>query len=786
MDAARKPPRIEPGSPQRRMPAPFGSGVALAMLAGVLVVHALPRLPPVALSIFVLLVALPALALARLRLIAACAFGFAWCALRADVALERRLPHALEGRDLDVVGVVDDLPRRRVDAVRMQLRVEQASDGGVPVDLRGSVRLTWYGSAVPEPGACTRWQLRVRLKRPRAMVNPGGFDAERHALERGIVANGYVREADGNRQVGEGGAVCVGRWRARIADGIQARVGDPHAAALLRALTVGDTRALDDADWDLARTTGISHLLSISGFHVGIAALFLAFLLRPFWWVRPRLGTRLPLPLAQAPAALIGAASYGALAGASLPTVRTVLMIGVVVLARFGRRAPGVFQSLMLALLAVLVADPLATLAPGFWLSFVGVALLVAYLARRQRGLAGSLRELLSSQWVMSLALLPLTVWFFGQASLVGAVANLLAVPLVTLAIVPLGLLAAVALLAAPSLAAAPLALAASLVRLLWQALEWLAQVPGAQWHLPEPSPWALVLALVGAGWALLPRGVPLRGIAPVLFLPLLLPPSSAPPPGTFDARVIDVGQGLSVLVRTHSHALLFDAGAAYPSGFDVGAAAVLPTLRALGVRALDVLVVSHGDNDHAGGAVAVARAFPDARRLSGEPARLPLPSEPCRTGLRWRWDGVEFAFVWPDVDDPRARDNDASCVLRVANAAGQLLLTGDIGRRVEPVVAARVDAEPPLVLVAPHHGSRTSSSAQFLAMLAPREAIVSAAWRSRFGHPHPDVVARYASAGIPLHGTAESGALAIRFPADAPPRAPVAERARRARHWRE
>jgi competence protein ComEC len=577
--------------------------------------------------------------------------------------------------------------------------------------------------------------------------------------------------------------------REAISHGIEARVHDPHDAALLRAFAVGDTRGLDQDDWDVARANGIPHLIAISGFHVGVAAGVGALVVYALWWLFPSLGLRIAFPVAQAPAALATAVLYGFLAGGSLPTVRTVAMISVVTLTRFGKRASGGPHALALALLSILVFDPLATLSAGFWLSFVGVAFLMLCLTRGP-GILGFLRELTLGQLVMTVSLLPLTVWFFGQASLVGALSNLVAVPLISFVIVPLCLLGILALLAWPACATLPLIVAAWFAHTQWWLLERMAQWPGAHWYLPEVTPWALVLATVGAAWLFLPRAVPGRALGLVLFLPLLMPALPTLASGVFEATVIDVGQGLSVFVRTRGHALLFDAGARYPSDFDLGEAAVLPTLHALGVGSLDRLMISHGDNDHAGGAPAVARAYPDAIVSAGEPLRTQVASAQCRTGQAWIWDDVRFTVINPAPEAlgvaKSGGDNDRSCVLLVEGQGGRLLLTGDISSRVEPRVAAAVGEGGPLVLLVPHHGSKTSSGAGFLDALHPVFAVVSAGWRNRFGHPNPLVVERYATAGIALANSAVDGAITVEFPRDAPPRIAVRERERQRRYWRE
>jgi competence protein ComEC len=336
-----------------------------------------------------------------------------------------------------------------------------------------------------------------------------------------------------------------------------------------------------------------------------------------------------------------------------------------------------------------------------------------------------------------------------------------------------------------PPLAAPVLWLAAKLAHAQWRLFEMMATWPGAHWYLPEVHLWAMLLALVGALWLFMPRGVPLRWLGLLLFLPLLLPRQPLLAEGAFEVWVLDVGQGLSVLLRTRDHTLLYDAGARYPSGFDLGAAVVLPSMHSLGITRLDVLMISHGDNDHAGGAVAVASAFPLAHRYAGEPGRMRVPMEPCHAGQSWRWNGVSFRVLHPPVDAVD-RDNDSSCVLLVESDGGRLLLTGDISSSVEPQVAAAVGAGPPPVLVVPHHGSRTSSSPAFIAALKPSLALVSAGWHNRFGHPRPEVVARYRQAAIPLLDTADDGAIEVAFVPGAWPQVIRRWRFASRRYWRE
>ena len=761
---------------------------ALTALVGALGAALLPVLPPRPALLVLAAIAMVLLALPRarpLRVLALLALGFAWTAWRAQGALDARLSHALEGRDLVVVGTVAGLPESAEAATRFDFDLRAAHHGDDAVPLHGSVRLAWYGRAEAPPvlAPCGRWRLTVRLKRPHGLVNPGGFDGERHAAERGIVAAGYVRDARSAERLGRD-AVCVDRLRARLSAAIAAaRPPNDITTPLLQALAVGDQRGLDAHAWDVLRATGVGHLIAISGLHVGLAAIAGALAVRLLWWLWPELALRLPRRRAEAPIALLAATAYGALAGFGLPTTRTLLMIAVAALAIGLRRHVGAAQALALALLAILLWDPLALLSAGFWLSFVGVAMLL-YTLRPGRGLRAWLFELGWAQAVMTLALLPLTVALFGQSSLVGPLANAVAVPLMSFVIVPVDLLAVLLLGAGWPGGATMLALAASLMSMQWRLLEHLAARSLAQWYWPQPHAWALALAALGVLWLLLPRGAPARALGVVLLLPLLVTRPPAPVHGEFEATVLDVGQGLSVLVRTQHHAMLFDAGARFPSGYDLGEAAVTPSLRALGVRRLDLLVVSHGDNDHAGGARAVQAAYPQAALLGSEPQRSGLPLTPCRAGQAWHWDDVRVRVVHPAAAMPERR-NDGSCVLLIEGRVGRLLLSGDIEARGEAAVAATLPSAPtPLVLLVPHHGSKTSSGEGFLRALAPRAALVSAGYRSRFGHPHPRVAERYRALAIPLFNTADAGALRLTFTADGPHI--ESERTRRRRWWRE
>jgi competence protein ComEC len=707
----------------------------------------------------------PVLLVVRIRYwgvpLAAMLTGFGLAGLHAGYALAGQLPAASEGREFVVQGRIEGLPQAEQRRTRFVLQIDD--DATQPDFLRGKrVQVSWYddfGTRVPGPRTALRagaeWRLSLRLRAPRGLSNPGGFDAERHALGNRVAATALVRRPASAVQLAPPHGVDA--WREAMSARIDVAVTG-QGAPYVRALALGDTRGLQDRDWEVLRSAGLTHLIAISGFHVGMVAGFFALAVQGVWWLLPVLGRHWPRRHAAAIGALLGGTGYAVIAGLSLPTVRTLLMIAVAVLFTLARRRGNTPQTLAIALLAVLLFDPLSVLFAGFWLSFAGVAWLVWCLPARSMPL---LRGFLAAQRVATIGLVPLTLALFDQVSLLGPLANLLAIPWWTLVVVPLALVGTALEAVMPGAGGWAWQVAAWCFEVSWRLFQWLARSPVAAWWAPESGAWALLLALLGAFWMLMPRGTPGRVLALLLWLPICLPDRELPAEGEAELMMIDVGQGLAMLIRTRSHVLLYDAGPAVPDGFDAGERVVVPALRASGVHRIDRMVLSHADADHAGGMGAVRAVFPVPDALA--PLGAPLDvRERCTAGDEWSWDGVRFRFLHPSPGFPYLR-NESSCVLRIETVHGAALLTGDIGDVIEQRLLrdARADLRADVVL-APHHGSAGSSQPGFVRASGAGLVLVSAGHGNRFGHPRADVVQRWRESGAEVLNTADSGAIRV------------------------
>jgi competence protein ComEC len=704
----------------------------------------------------------------RTLLLAACAagLGFYLAAWQAHQRLAVGLPDEWQGRDIAVVGVVAELPRAHERGLRFAFDVERTLTPQVSVPRH--ILLSTYRDDKSQPldlHAGERWQLTVRLKQPHGTANPHGFDFEEWALERDIRAVGYVHNKGDNARLDElanGLGYRIETWREAVRDKFATTLGGAPYAGVLAALAVGDQHSIPPEQWQVFTRTGVNHLMSISGLHITMLA-GLAFAAVYWLWRRSvRLTLWLPARKAAATIALLVAVGYALLAGFAVPAQRTVYMVGAVAAALWLNRNFSLGQLLSVALLGVLIPDPWAIISPGFWLSFGAVALIL-YVTAHRTGHRTVWKEYAAVQWAMTVGLTPLLLTLFQQVSLVSPVANALAIPLVSLVVVPLALLGA----ALP--VELPLWLAHIAIDGAIRFLEWLNGLPQAVWTQHAPPVWTIAAAVLGAFWLLLPRGFPARWLGLPLMLPMFLNAPEPPAPGTLRLTVFDVGQGLAVAAQTRNHALLYDTGPDFGGEADSGNRILVPALRAMGIDRLDGLMLSHDDLDHTGGTASVMEAMPVgwlSAPMSAEHALLRQASEArrCEDGQAWEWDGVRFEVLHPgpaQASGGKPHDNDRSCVLRISAGGHHVLLAGDIEKDSERrLLGLHGDKLPATLLVVPHHGSRSSSGFGFVAATLPDYAVFTVGYRNRFGHPKEEIVQRYADSGALLLRSDEDGAL--------------------------
>ncbi|MCU7926674.1 MAG: DNA internalization-related competence protein ComEC/Rec2 [Candidatus Thiodiazotropha sp. (ex Dulcina madagascariensis)] len=728
---------------------------------GATLFHALKELP----GLWWLALLLPMVPLWRhawLRPWMALFAGAGWSLLFATYMLQQQLPVDRERQDMILDGVIESLPVRQGGLTRFQVRVDRLLDsGGGALDL-SRLQLSWFGA-----GQTLRigdaWRLKVRLKRPRGMQNPQGHDYERWLFGQGVQAKGYVRKWSGNRRLSaQPASAWMGRVRQSIAAQIDRHTAQPVAAALLKALAVGDKRGIGRAEWRVFTLTGTNHLIAISGLHVGIVAGWLLWVGQWAWRRSERLTLRLPALKAGSVLALLGALTYAALAGFSLPTQRALLMLlatlGSILLGR--RLALG--RGLLLALFLVVLFDPFAPLSAGFWLSFGAVAVILWSVGGRVAPWRGW-RQGVRVQWFVTVGLLPILLLFFGQASLVAPVVNLIMVPWFTLVLVPL-VLVGLPILLIPTLAGGWFALLGLITGYSYELLAWFSSLPFALMVLPEAATWLWASAIAGCLLLLMPGGMPGRLLGAWLFVPVLLTPPQRPSEGELWLTLLDVGQGLACVIETRHRLLLYDTGPGHASGYSAAETAILPYLRAQGHKVVDRVVLSNGDLDHAGGLSRLREQITIKEVLAGEPERAQR-ARPCRAGERWSWDGVTFQLLHPSAEDRFKHANDRSCVMRIVTGDWTILLPGDIEKEAEKLLLERHGGDlKSRILVAPHHGSATSSSAPFVAAVDPEWTLFSSGYKNSYGFPKHEVVQRWRAQGAETLNTAETGAIQFRL----------------------
>ncbi len=726
----------------------------LIFVAGVLLFQQLPQLPVLE-WLYLIAASVLVCALGKLWRVSFFLLGFTWAFWVADNHLASRLSDDLAGRDIQVEGTIHNLPQQDDNKVRFDFLLKTPQH-----DLPEKIRLSWY---YPEqkiaPGQI--WRFTVRLKPPHGNFNPGGFDYERWLFTKGIGAVGYVRNKPVPILISQKPLwQSVSVWRRHIASHVDQLSENGAFSGMIKALIIGERFSITQNQWQVLRKTGTVHLMAISGLHIGLIS-GMVYLLVLRIWARTGIQRWLPANIA-ALAAIFVAICYAALAGFSIPTQRALIMLCVAMIAILWHRHVRPFNTLAIAMLVVVMSDPLAVLSAGFWLSFLAVTMIIFILGGRLRK-PGYWQSAIKIHLATALGLSPLLILFFQQTSLIAPLANLVAVPVVGLVVVPLSFLVAIFLFIAPSLAQILLRAIEFVLQGLWKVLSFFADSPFALLEIPQPSIIAIILAMIGILILLAPRGIPGRWLSACLLLPLFFNTSDRPPVGEVKMTLLDVGQGLSTVIQTSNHVLVFDAGAKYSQRFDSGASVVLPFLRFNNLDQIDSLVISHGDNDHIGGADYLIKQMPVKQIITSVPEKfVGFSPTSCVAGQSWQWDGVDFDILSPNQQG-FASGNDNSCVLMITAASGKILLTGDIEAAAESwlvdTYGKQLQAN---VLVAPHHGSKTSSTLNFIQQVKAKYVLIPAGYRNRFDFPHKEVLERYKRLAIQPINVSETGAITI------------------------
>lgn len=713
--------------------------------------------------------------------------GIVWASTFALWRMSDVLPHEWEQKTIAIEGVVASVPEQTERGVRFRFDVEKILTENAVVPRHISLNQyiaspTNQEKEIAEPDeeaqiktfhAGERWLLNVRLKRPHGTQNPHGFDFESWALSENIRATGSIKTKAGLKKLDYfvwRPSYVVEHLREKVKLRIAKVLANKPYSGVIQALVIGDDGQITANDWQVFLRTGTTHLMSISGLHITMLA-SLAFALTSVLWRRtPRLALAIPTRKAATFAGVLVAFIYALMAGFSVPTQRTFYMLLVFASALWSGRQVAIARVLAIALFVVVLLEPWAVNAPGFWLSFGAVAVL-AYAFGARIGHTHWLKATIKSQWAVTIGMLPLLLVLFNQASIISPIANAFAIPLISFVVTPLALLGSFF----PD--DAPLHWAYQVLDVGMWALSQLNNLPIVTWQQHTPAVWTLLPAVFGVVWLLLPRGFPLRWLGLLGFAPMLFILPARPLQGEMQVTVLDVGQGLSVVVQTAKHTFLYDAGPKYNAQSDAGSRIVVPYLRGEGISKLDGFMVSHNDIDHSGGMTSILALMPVSWLDSSLPEEyvvpknletVPLETMQCYAGQNWAWDGVEFEVLHPSLEsygDETLKDNERSCVLKITSASGSVLLTGDIEKNNELVL---VEDQPDMlksdVLIVPHHGSKTSSTHAFIDAVSPSVSIFTPGYLNRYKHPTPEVLARYQATNSVLYRSDQHGALILQF----------------------
>lgn len=740
-------------------------------------------------TILFLLLSVPVVLLFRklkwLTLLAGFILGFAYTAWYAQNLLQWSLPKEWESKPMLISGYIKSIPVLSEFGAQFEF-----APTTIPIGIKSKpsilIRLNWRD---PPTGIKVgdHWQLQVRLKRIHGIQSPGAFDYEAWAIQNRIRASGYIIASTANRFLDHSYLrYPLNQIRQKILFQLQTVLPTSSTSHWLPALIVGERQGLAQNQWQVLRNTGTNHLMAIGGLHIGMLAGFIHLSMNWFWRKRTTFMLRLPTPHACAIASLSIAILYSALAGFSVPTQRACFMLLIYNIAMLRNVVINPWYVWALALISVLVLNPLVILSESFWLSFMTLALIIYGMAGRLAP-TGWWWKWGRVQWVIGVGLIPITLILFQQATLISFIANSIAIPWLALFILPFCFLSSIFLFIQPQCAKFLLIIADKSLGGLWIILSWLAHVNLATWIQVLPNPFYFITMTIGFILLLIPRGIPGRWLGIIFLLPCFLYPAPRPRLNEAWVTILDVGQGLSTVIQTQKHTLVYDAGPKFNVDLDMGENVVLPFLRTQYVKSVDKLVVSHGDNDHIGGAAAIIHALPITTILTSVPEKFPTQhAQLCRAKNTWQWDGVTFTFLYPDVGNLNA-NNDSSCVLKISNGWQSVILPGDIEKYAEKqLLEKNILGLATNYFIAPHHGSKTSGVKKFLQAVHPQWVFYSTGYKNRYHFPHKSVVANYEEINAKQLNTAELGTLQFKLRQGQMGEVPHSYRKESLRYWRD
>ncbi|MCF6204010.1 MAG: DNA internalization-related competence protein ComEC/Rec2 [Methylococcaceae bacterium] len=726
----------------------------LPFVVGILVVQQLSELPSLFWLIVLSLIAF-LLSFYRYWRLFFFIIGIMWASSFSIVRLANRLPELLQGQTIEVEGQVIGLPHYDERKVRFDFSVSKPTK-----NFPKKIRLSWY---FPKQKIKTGqfWTLAVKLKKPHGRFNPGGFDYEKWLFEQNIGATGYVRtNPEPLLNKFKSTNKTFSNLRQEISDKLDELLKDSDNKGLVKALMIGERNEINQQQWDVFRKTGTVHLLAISGLHIGLISGLVYFLVLQ---ISIKLSTVSPQKYA-AISALVFALFYSALAGFSLPTQRSLMMLIIAMIALVWQRKITASNTVSLTLFTVLIVDPLAVLSIGFWLSFLAVIVIIYSLAGRL-GRRGYWLSAIKIHCVTAIGLAPLLIYSFQQISVISPIANFISVPVISFLVVPLCLLSVVFMFIFPFITEQCLTFVDTLLQGLYDILLIMADLPYAVLNTETATVFTIPLTLLAVFILMAPKGLPARWLGLVFLIPSFFVNHDKPKQGEITTTLLDVGQGLSAVIETAHHVLVFDTGAKYSNKFNMGDAVVIPFLESKGIEVVDALLISHADNDHSGGALSIIKQKKVSKILTSVPNLFEQYSPIlCLRGQTWEWDQVRFEVLSPSEDYLKGENNN-SCVLKVSSNYGTLLFTGDIEKPAEDWLvtnyANQLESD---ILIAPHHGSKTSSSVSLLQQVSPKMILIPAGYRNRFFFPHQEIIERYEKLSIPWVSTVDKGAVVVKI----------------------